>query len=89
MQYSPDWRQQMTKAQFEKELSLMFLGPGIYTNGGDTVLIVPVHPLSRDTVWQQKQPTDLYEVQVWNCPSSDTLMSIVAVAPFRDIVKTD
>lgn len=44
MQYSPDWRQQMTKAQFEQELSLMFLGPGIYTNGGDTVLIAPVHP---------------------------------------------
>jgi hypothetical protein len=97
-QLLPDWRQFMTKKQFEKELNVAFNGPGFYLSKTDTVIAIPSHftknvivtEITETTVWNQEWPEDtVFEVCVYNCPFHNTVFSQIALAPTRMITQDD
>jgi hypothetical protein len=78
------WKMIGTKEKIEKELNwFVFKGPGFYLDNQETVLIFPLYSSPKET-WYQSQPKEtLFHVEVWDCPFSDTIYSVIATAPVR------
>ncbi len=92
LQVIPDHEFSGDALGISRNIGTEFTGPGFYLNDTITILILP-HP-SMDgphdplTVWHTAQPHEDFRAYVWNVPISQTIFSMVAVAPVRKDERT-
>ena len=69
MQVTPDAEEFMGKEEFEEEYNLRFYGPGIYDRKAEEDGDVS------NTILVVKVGKDEYQVFVWMCPLSETILA--------------
>ena len=85
-QLRPDWTMQGTGAEIERAIGgdFRFSGPGFYLSETDTALVVPTGEIEPDITWRKDWPEEQqFDIYVYNCRSSHTIFSTIAVAPVR------
>lgn len=82
VQVNADWTKRWLAKDFERELGIIFDGPGIYSSKTDTMLVVTDTKLTSrwNHVWPPEQRFDVY---VYNVPFNQTIFSQIGIAPSR------
>lgn len=87
MQFGADWHTNYHPLEFLRDFGVELKGPGLYLTKTDTILVL-ANPaqgdVTKENIWNAEWPADtLWTAHVYNCPYSETVLSVLATAPTR------